>query len=173
MARVWEIQLPATAFVGDNSAQLTAGDLAAAFVNHKGRPALAFDDTDEEAVVSVEFQWPAAYASGTVKIDILFATASDATNDLAIDAYVEAKTPNADTLDLEAATSWDTKNSGTGSVSGTTAGNPRVLTITLTNKDSVAAGDSVRIGIRRDTISANDDIAGDVFIYWVTVYEES
>lgn len=173
MARNFTLPLPASAFIGDNDAQLVAGDAAAAPVNHLGRPAYAFDDTDEEAITSVEFEMPAEYTgSGTLKAEIFFAMASDTTNDIAIDVFVEAKTAGTDTLDMEAASSWDTANSGTASVSGTTAGDPLSLTISLTNKDSVAAGDVVRIGLRRDCDSANDDATGDMFIYSVSIYEE-
>lgn len=173
MAHVTLLELPANAFTGDQDAQLVAGDKAALPVSHKGRAAWSFDDTDEAAIVSFEATMPGQYAAGTLKADIHFATASDATNDLAVDAYVEAKTPDTDTLDMETATSWDTANSGTVSVAATTAGDPLKLTITLTNKDSVAAGDLVRFGFRRDCDSANDDITGDVFIYSVEIWEET
>lgn len=174
MPRNYELTLPATMFVGDNSAQLVAGDVTARRVNHSGRPALAFDDTAEEAAVSQEFEVPTAHTgTGTLKATLHVAAASDATNDIAFDVFVESKTPNTDTLDMESAASWDTANAGTISLAGTTAGDPLTLTITLTNADSVAAGDLVRIGIRRDTDSANDDAAGDIFVYAVTLYEEA
>ena len=173
MAHVTLLELAANAFIGDNDAQLVGGDAAAVPVNHKGRPAFAFDDTDEAAIVSAEVTMPGQYAAGTLKATIHFATASDSTNDLAIDAYVEAKTPDTDTLDMEAATGWDSANSGTVSVSGSTAGDPRILTITLTNKDSVAASDLVRFGFRRDCDSGDDDISGDVLIYAVEIWEDT
>lgn len=174
MARNFELMLPALFFIGDQDAQLVAGDAAAVPVSHVGRPAYAFDDTDEEAIVSGEFEWPDGYTgSGTLKATVHFAMASDTTNDIAIDAFVEAKTPGTDTLDMEAASSWDSANSGTSSVSGTTAGDPLALTITLTNKDSVASADLVRVGFRRDCDSANDDATGDMFIYSVCLFEEA
>lgn len=171
MAHTSLFPLPASAFIGDNDAQLVAGDVAAAAKNHKGRPAMAFDDTEEEAMVSPEYVMPGQYAGGTLTADILFGMASDNTNDVALDVFVEAKTPNTDTLDMEAATSWDAANSGTVSLSGSTASDPLKLSITLTNKDSVAAGDLVRFGIRRDTDSVNDDASGDLFIYSVDIWE--
>ena len=173
MAHVTLLELAANAFVGDNDAQLVAGDVAAAAVNHKGRPAWAFDDIEEAAIVSGEAAMPGQYAGGTLKATIYFATADDNSNDLAVDAYLEAKTPDVDTLDMEAATSWDAANSGTISVGATTVGDPLSLTITLTNKDSVAAGDLVRFGFRRDCDSASDDIVGQVFIYSVEIWEQT
>jgi hypothetical protein len=171
MAHTTLLVLPADVFRGDDEAQLVGGDNPATPVNHKGRPGWAFDDTDEEAVVSAELVMPANYAGGTLTADVLWATASDNTNDLALDLFVEAITPNADTLDMEAATSWDSANSGTASVAGSTAGDLQRLSVTLTNKDNVVAGDLVRIGIRRDTDSANDDIVGDVFVYTAELWE--
>ena len=174
MAHVTLLVLAANTFVGDNDAQLVGGDAAAVPVNHKGRPAWAFDDTDEAAIVSAEVTMPGQYAAGTLKATILFATADDNTNDVAFDVFVEAVTPDDDELDMEAATSWDTANSGTESVNGAAAvGDLFELTITLTNKDSVAASDLVRFGVRRDCDSGNDDISGDVFIYAVEIWEDT
>ena len=95
----------------------------------------------------------------------------DNTNDIALGVYLEAKTPNVDTLDMETATSWDVANSGTISLSGSTVGDPLNLSVPLTNNDSVATGDLVRLGIRRDTLSPNDDASGKVFIYNVDFWE--
>lgn len=173
MAHATLLSLSANSFIGDNDENLVAGDGPATPVEHNGRPAMAFDDTAEEAVVSAEFVMPGQYAGGTLAADIIFAMASDNTNDIALDVYVEAKTPDADTLDMQTADSWDTVNSGTVSVSGSTAGDPLKLSVTLTNKDSVAAGDLVRVGIRRDTDHANDDASGDLFLYSVDFWEST
>lgn len=174
MAHVTLLPFPAPGLIGDTSAQLVAGDAPAPpDVPAKDRPAVSFDDTDEEAAVTAEMPMPGQYGATTLKATIHFYTASDVTNDLAMDVFVEAKTPNVDTLDMEAAASWDTANSGTVSVSGTTAGDPLTLTITLANKDSVAAGDLVRFGIRRDCDSANDDIVGDVYVTALEIWEDT
>jgi len=174
MAHVTLITFPASAMFGDNDAQLVAGDAAAVHdVPAKGRPTLIFDDTDEEAAITAEIEMPGQYASGTLKATAHFFMASDNTNDIALDVFVEAKTPNTDTLDLETAESWDTANSGTVGLSGTTAGDPLTVVITLTNKDSVAAGDLVRFGIRRDTDSANDDATGDLYLTALEIWEDT
>ncbi len=88
--------------------------------------------------------------------------ASDNTNDIALAAFVEAKTP-ADTLNMVTASGWGAANSGTRSLAGSTAGDPLKLSIPLTNDDSVTSGDLVRVGIRRDTTSVNDDASGKTF----------
>jgi len=173
MAHVTLLDIPASAFVPDQSAQLVAGDAGATWESYKERPCLTFDDTAEEAAVTPEYAMPGQYAAGTLKMTIFFSMESDNTNDIALDAFVEAKTCNADTLDMEAATSWDVANSGTMSLAGTTAGDPLALTITLTNKDNIAASDLVRFGIRRDCDSANDDAAGDLFVWAIEVWEDT
>ena len=171
MAHTSLLIFPANALVGDRDAQLVAGDLGATHSVFNGRPVMKFNDTNEQAALSPEAVMPGQYAGGVLTIDIHFFTTSDNTNDLAMDAYVEAKTPGTDTLDMNTADSWDTANSGTISVSGSTAGDPLTLSITLTNKDSVAAGDLVRFGIRRDTDSGDDDISGDVSVTSIEIWE--
>ncbi len=171
MAHTTLLSLSANSFIGDTDANLVAGDSGAIPVLHKGRPAISFDATTEQAMVSPEFIMPGQYAAGTLNADILFAMADDNTNDIALGVYLEAKTPNVDTLDMETATSWDVANSGTISLSGSTVGDPLKLSVPLTNNDSVATGDLVRLGIRRDTLSPNDDASGKVFIYNVDFWE--
>lgn len=56
--------------------------------------------------------------------------------------------------------SYDTANSGNATVPGT-AGYLDEISITLTNADSVAAGDYVKIKINRDANNASDTAAGD------------
>lgn len=158
------LELPIGFFNGDNDAQLAAGDVSALLASFNSTWSFSFDDTEEMAIVSQRFIMPTQYTGGTLKALIGFFMASDNTNDIALEVFVEAVTPDTDTIDLETATGWDSANAGTVSLAGSTAGDPLSLTITLTNKDGVAAGDLVRIGIRRNTISANDDAAGLLYI---------
>jgi hypothetical protein len=158
------VELPMPLFAGDEDAQLIAGDVYALIGVFKGNFIYKFDDTNEMAIVSKRFRMPTQYAGGVVKAGLGFFMASDNTNDIALDVFIEAVTPDTDTIDLEATTGWDSANSGTVSLSGSTAGDPLSLTITLTNKDGVVAGDWVRVGIRRDTDSANDDAAGYLYL---------
>lgn len=173
MAHVTLLNFPASAMFGDNDAQLVGGDGAAPHAAHKGRPVLAFDDTAAEAALTPPVAMPGNYAGGTLKATLLLYAASDAANDVAFDVCAEAVTPDADTLDLEAATGWDSANSGTTSLSGTTAGDLVALTVTLTNKDGVAAGDLVRFGVRRDTDSGDDDASGDVYLAALEIWEDT
>lgn len=173
MADVSILELPSTLFTGDSNAQLVAGDNPAVPRTFNDTMCWQFDATDEAAIItSSRVRMPTTYAAGTTKAEIHFFMESDNTNDIALDVFVEAVTPNTDTLDLESATSWDTANSGTVSLSGSTAGDLLTLTITLTNKDSLAAGDGFRIGVRRDTDSANDDASGNLYIASVHILED-
>lgn len=116
---------------------------------------------------------PAAYTgSGTLKLDIMYAAASATSGKVDFEASVEAIT-SGDTVDTDAASSFDAVNAANQTVPGT-AGYMSVLTITLTNKDSVAAGDMVRLKLERDADDATDDTAtGDINVYSVTLYEEA
>ena len=107
MADTTILSLSPSSFVPDNDAQLVAGDAGASYIPHNAALVWAFDDTDEEAIVSHPFIMPTQYAAGTTKAKIHFYMASDTTNDVAIDVFVEAVTPDTDTLDLETATGWD------------------------------------------------------------------
>lgn len=173
MAHNTILEFSASGMFGDSDAQLVTGDAIAVHDIFKGRPVLSFDDTDEEAALTPEVPMPGQYAGGTLKADIHFFMETDNINDIALDVFVEAKTPNSDNLDLKTAISWDIANSGTQSLAGSTAGDPRLLTITLTNKDNVVAGDLVRFGVRRDCDSANDDASGDLYIAGIDVWEDT
>ncbi|NIT58333.1 MAG: hypothetical protein GWN00_19530 [Aliifodinibius sp.] len=161
---------PANALVPLPNDEPASGDVPASYDDLVGRPCLRFDDTAEEAIATPEMAFPQG-VTGTLTAKIHFFTISDNTNDVVFNVYVEAKTPDSDTLDMETADSWDTVNTVTKSVSGTTAGDPVVASVTLTNKDSVAAGDSVRFCLRRDAANASDDISGDVCVTAIEIQE--
>lgn len=166
------IPLPATAFVADTSPVVT-GDNPAGFVQHKGRPAWTFDGgADEEAVKSAPVEMPSQYTGSglTAKVH----GASQNTTQAAVwDVRLEAVTPGTDTIDLSDTESFDGANTGTMDFAGTTAGDPQVVSVTLTNADSVAAGDLVRVLVRRATQDAADDASGnDAILYSVTLEDD-
>tara|TARA_Y100000592_G_scaffold100649_1_gene181728 strand:+ start:5197 stop:5733 length:537 start_codon:yes stop_codon:yes gene_type:complete len=178
MARNFTLNFPATAFLpcstttGPNFVNHGIGGLSAA-----GRIGLAFDgsSTDETAVTGTFFM-PAEYTgSGTLKIDIGFYTASGTSDTIAFNGGLEAITAG-DALDMEANSSFPAAAfTGTASTATSpgTAGYLGVLTHTLSAdfKDSVAAGDAVRLSILRD-VSADGD-SGDVYVACVSLYEET
>ena len=156
------VSLPMAVFVGDEDAQLVAGDVASSPANiQSSRMWWTFDATNEEAIVSGAFKMPTQYTGSGLKIVIegFFPVENVAAETATIDVFLEAITA-ADAIDMEAAASWATANQGD-VVPNTTTGRPVTLTITLTNADSVAVGDQVRIGIRRDTDDGDDTATGD------------
>lgn len=166
MANNFELNLPAGAWVLPSSAYPNRAVV-------QNREYLAFDDTTVEGARSRPFAMPAAYTgSGTLKVDIHYIMASATANKVDWEVSVEAVTP-ADAVDLDAGESFDTLNAANDTVPGT-AGHLGVVTITLTNKDSVAAGDMVRLKLERDADDGSDDTAaGDARFLFARLYEEA
>ena len=172
MARKFTVNLPATAFVPQ--AGTTGCQLVSHTVSNVPRTALAFDDSTDESAVSQSFEWPDQSASGTVKATIYwYGTATS--NNVVWNVSVEAETPGASgaTLDMvDGASGFDSDNAVTATVTAT-EGEVAATSVTLTNKDSVAAADIVRIKIMRDADNGSDNFSGDAFVPLISVYEEA
>lgn len=142
---VQSAKLPAS-----NPAQIDGGE-----VNWR----LLFDDTTDESC-TWQFRMPVNYASGlTAKLQ--FSCASTQTGELtaAFEVAVMAVTPD-DAADI-VTDSYDTVNAGTKALANNqTTGYLKELSIALTNADSLAAGDYIKIKLNRD-VSA-DDVVGDL-----------
>ncbi len=167
MANNFEINLPAQSFIIPASGGCARGVT-------QNRPVLAFDAAAQESSRSPAFQMPAAYTgSGTLKVDIHYAMASATSGTVNFEVSVEAITPG-DAVDLITTESFDSVNSGSATVPGT-AKTLGLMTITLANKDSVAAGDYVRLKVDRDGDDAgsDDSASGDVYVLLVVVREEA
>lgn len=134
---------------------------------YNARPVLAFDaGTDESAVWT--FLAPQGL-TGTITVYLQFIMASATTGAVVFTAEFEAVT-GGDAVDLDATTSFDTANSATsGTVPGTAGYLATSLSITMTNADSIAAGDYVRLRITRDADNASDTAAGDCGVLLVEV----
>lgn len=137
------------------------------------RPYLAFDDTTQETARSYPISMPAAYTgSGTLKARITYMMATATSGTVDFEVSVEAVT-DGDSLDMDGAESFDAVNSGTETVPGT-AGYPSMIEVTVSNKDSVAAGDYVRLKLARDADDGTNDTAtGDARVLLVTLFEEA
>jgi hypothetical protein len=70
-----------------------------------------------------------------------------------------------DAVDLDAATSYDTVNNSASTTVPGTAGHIDQVSITLTNNDSSAAGDLLRIKLNRDADGSaiTDSATGDLY----------
>lgn len=124
-----------------------------------GIPALGYDAaTNESAVWSVRL--PTGWTgTPTLVVDCMMASATS--GDVDLDASVMAVTAG-DALDLDATTSYAAVNSTDNTAVPATAGYLFTVSITLTNFDSGAAGDFVRLMLTRD--AASDTAAGDLYI---------
>ena len=124
---------------------------------------LSFDaDTDEAAYL--RFQMPDSYGTETISFDVIYKMASATSGDVIWACEVWAATAG-ESGDTE---SYDTANTVTDTVPGT-AGLTALATITLTNKDSVAASDLVTLRISRDANAGGDTATGDAELVTVTV----
>lgn len=160
------------AYLGVKSAVLPSTDsgrLQRLTITNGDRIVLAFDDTTEQEAVWTIAAFPSVYQSGTLTLVVDCEMASATTGNVVLSAAVEAITP-ADTLDLNAAHSYDTANSTTQPVPAT-AGYLFTTSITLTNKDSVAAADYVRIKLKRVAADGSDTATGDLRILGATLLE--
>lgn len=129
-----------------------------------GRMYLAFDATTNETAY-----WTLAAPqglTGTMTAVVTFRAASATSGNTIFNVAVEAIT-SGDALDTGAASSFDTTNASSPTAVAGTAGYITQLSVTLTNQDSVAAGDMVRISLTRDAASANDNVSGDVHVLLV------
>lgn len=139
------------------SAHFPTSNFAASSVVNT-RPVLWFDATTSETAY---WTWAAPQGiTGTLTLVISYLMASATTGSAAVSVAVEAVT-SGDAVDLDATTSFDTVNGATDSAVPGTAGNMEQLSVTLTNADSVAAADYVRISVARDV---SDTATGDLGI---------
>jgi hypothetical protein len=126
-----------------------------------GRPIVAYDAAIGEGARWTFLATQGLTAPYTLRVLGIMASATSGT--VVLGAAIEAVTP-ADALDLDAGESFDAVNSQvSGAVPGT-AGYLFLTTITLTNADSIAAGDYVRLEILRDATHASDTAAGDFYL---------
>lgn len=126
------------------------------------RPVLAFDASAQETAY-----WTAIAPqglTGTKTAVITYMMASATTGLIEFEVAVEAVS-DGDATDLDAGNSFDTVNaSGQITVPGT-AGYIDQVSVTLTNADSIAAGDYFRLSVSRDSDDAtNDTASGDLYL---------
>lgn len=125
------------------------------------RQALAFDAATVEGC-----RWTFAAPqglTGTIQAVIYYCMASATSGKVDFESSVEAMTPD-DALDLDSAASFASANAADETVPGT-AGYMSALAITLSNDDSIAAGDLVRLKLERDADDGtNDTASGDCYV---------
>jgi hypothetical protein len=156
----------ATRFVGTPlSAEFPAANFPALLLSNR-RPVLAYDTTTSETAYWT-FVAPQGL-TGTITAVISYAMASATSGGVAFDIALEALSTG-DETDTDAATSFDTVNAGNDAAVPGTAGYMEQLSITLSNADSVAAADLVRVSVARDVADAADTATGDCYVFAIEI----
>ena len=117
-----------------------------------------FDATTDEFIVT-QFVLPSTYVDSP-SLDVFYklATTPAAATTMAWEVRIFANTPGSDTADMDA-DSLEAVNPATGTTS-TANGFLSVISVPLTNANSMAAGDIIVMSLNRDV--SVDDTSGDV-----------
>jgi hypothetical protein len=132
------------------------------------RAVLAFDASTDEAAA-----WTAIVPqgwTGTPTAVITYCMASATSGTVGLQVSVEAIS-DGDTVDIDASTSYDTVNNSASTTVPGTAGYIDQITVTLTNNDSSAAGDLLRVKLNRDADGSaiTDSATGDLYLISVEI----
>lgn len=128
--------------------------------------ALAFDAATEEDIF---FRFVAtSYGSGNVTVRVYWYADSASSGDVIFGAALSCITPNTDTQDVET-DAFATANTVTDTHLGTTGQRLHSADITVSNLDSLAAGDHVTMRFYRDADAGGDTMTGDALVTFVTV----
>lgn len=125
----------------------------------------AFDASTDE-ILMWSFRMPADYASSPV-LKVQYKMASATSGDVIIAGYVMAVTPG-DAQDVDA-DAFATVNTSSATTVPGTAGYLGEISLTLTNADSVAAGDFVVVRLSRDADNGSDTATGDMEVVAVAI----
>lgn len=153
-------------FTPESCANMTCGLSSISTTEY--RPVLAFDAaTDEYAVWT--FIAPQGLTNSLSAVLSLTGNAAG-TNSTYWEVSLEAVT-SGDADDLDSTTSyWATVNTGNVAMPST-QGAMTQLSVTLTNADSIAAGDLCRIKVSRDANNGSDNFAADAYLLAVELRE--
>lgn len=152
-----------TRFIGTPySAEFPASNFPQLTLSNR-RPVLAFDaSTDETAYWT--FIAPQGF-TGTPTLVITYAMASATSGTVGFQAQIEAIT-DGDSTDTDATTSFDSVNNSASTTVPGTAGYIDQISVTLTNADSIAVADYVRLSVNRDADGSaiTDSATGDAYL---------
>lgn len=117
---------------------------------------------DAAAVEAIQFQLPRLpnYGSGNLTLKLTWYGDTATSGDVVWSAQLAAITPDTDSQDAETKT-YATAQSVTDSHLGTTAQRIHTCSITVSNLDSLAAGDVVWLKVYRDATNGSDTLSGD------------
>lgn len=126
---------------------------------------LAFDAATDETAF-----WKFVAPSGITTplyADVYYSMASATSNAIAVEIAIEAVTEN-DALNINTTSSFDTTNTATDTVPGST-GYLGVVSVTLTNNDSIAQYDKCRLQFNRNANDAGDTATGDMYLWHIVL----
>lgn len=126
-------------------------------------PVLAFDAATDETA-----QWTGIAPqglTGTITAVITYMMASATSGTVGFQVALEAVS-DGDATDLDAGDSFDTVNNSASTTVPATAGYIDQISVTLTNADSLAAGDLFRLRLNRDADGSaiTDSATGDAYV---------
>lgn len=127
---------------------------------------LAFDAASDEAAFWTLIA--TSYGSGNLTVRVFWYADTATSGDVIFEAQLAAVTVNTDTQDIETK-SLATVNNATDTHLGTTGQRLHSVDITVSNLDSLAAGDFVALRLARDANNASDTMAGDAIVTKVIV----
>lgn len=104
-----------------------------------------------------------AYGSGNITCDIEWYADTASSGDVKFDVKIAAITPNTDTQDVETK-AFATSQTVTDTHLGTTGQRLHEANVTITNLDSVAAGDELWIAVGRLGADGADTMSGDAIV---------
>ena len=132
---------------------------------------LAYNDTaDQDAFWKIPV---ISYGSGNLTLDIFWYADTASTNAVVWGAAIAAITPTTDSQDVETK-AFATESTVTTSHLGTTGQREHKSTITISNLDSIATGDTLWIRVRRTGSSGSDTMTGDaLFLMALLTYSDT
>ena len=129
-------------------------------------PALDFDAATEETCY---FYFTAtAYGSGNLTLTVQWYADTASTNDVIWGAAIAVITPNTDSQDIETK-AFATAQTATDTHLGTTGQRLHSVDVTISNLDSIAAGDWVCLKFYRDADAGGDPLTGDASVVGLTL----
>lgn len=124
---------------------------------------LAFDASSAENAYW-KFE-PTGYASGNLTCEVIWYadTSTTSTHGVTWQAAIAAITPSSDTQNVETK-AFATATTGTTDLGSTDAQKLIRTTVTISNLDSIAAGDEVWLRLTRLVSDGSDDLTGDAIV---------
>lgn len=107
-----------------------------------------------------------AYGSGNITLTLYLYAASASSGDSVWEASIAAVTPNTDTGDIESK-AFATAQTATLTHPGTTGKRQLSVAITISNLDSIAAGDMVVVKLRR--LTSGNTMTGDGYVEYANL----